>query len=111
MTRLNLPEPLEQYFTAANNGDMETVGACFTPDARVRDEGRWIQGREALTKWAHESREKYNFTASPRSVELSSESQPVVTAEVTGNFPGSPLDLRYHFAIDKGAISALVIQQ
>lgn len=110
MTRLNLPKPLEQYFVTTNSGNLEGLLACFTPDARVHDEGQWIHGRAALAEWAQKSRAKYNFTAYPQAVEQSSEVQPVVLAEVTGSFPGSPLDLRFHFTLDNGAIDALVIK-
>ena len=110
MTSLQLPKPLEQYFAAANSGDLKAQIGCFTPDARVRDEGHWLQGREALTELARESREKYNSTASPRAVEQSPGEQPVVVAEVKGNFPGSPIDLRFHFTLESGAISALEIK-
>ena len=110
MTSVQLPKPLEQYFAAANNGDLEAQVGCFTPNARVHDEGHWLQGRVALTEWARESREKYNSTASPLGVEPSPGDRPVVVAEVRGNFPGSPIDLRFHFTLESGAISDLEIK-
>jgi hypothetical protein len=33
-----------------------------------------------------------------------------VTAQVSGNFPGSPAQLRYNFALRNGKIAALVIK-
>lgn len=110
MTRLQLSKPLKQYFDAANSGDLETLIECFTPNARVYDEGQWLVGRDALTEWASESRRKYNSQASPLAIDRSGDGRSVVVAEVRGNFPGSPIDLRFHFTIDNNAIAALEIK-
>jgi hypothetical protein len=32
-----------------------------------------------------------------------------VTGRVTGNFPGSPVDLRYRFRLDHGLVASLEI--
>jgi hypothetical protein len=33
----------------------------------------------------------------------------IVTSEVSGNFPGSPLELRYAFILERGKIASLEI--
>ena len=62
---VQLPQPLADYFAAANADDPDRVAACFAPDAVVRDEGRNRHGRVAIRAWAAEVRRKYHFHAEP----------------------------------------------
>ena len=51
---------------------------------------------------------RYKYTSRP----ISSEEQggkTVVTCRLTGDFPGSPVDLRYSFELDGGRIATLEI--
>jgi len=48
MMRLSLPGKLAAYFAAQNQHDIDTIVACFTPDARVRDEGADTVGPAAI---------------------------------------------------------------
>lgn len=105
---INLPQPLEAYFAAGNCRDIAGIVDCFAPDARVHDEGEWREGHAEIARWAHETREKYAFTATPLAVEGQPEA-PVVTARVEGNFPGSPIDLRYRFGLHGARITSLQI--
>ena len=105
---VNLPPVLSEYFAAANARDPDRVAACFTEDARIHDEGRDIGGHAAIRAWADETGRKYGFTADVRAIE-ETESGPVVTARLTGAFPGSPLDLLYRFELSGGRVSALDI--
>ena len=75
------------------------VSECFTEDAVVKDEGNTYTGREAIHEWKTESSEKYNYTVEPFALE-EVEGKTVVTAHVIGNFPGSPVDLRYFFGLE-----------
>ena len=45
---ITLPTPLAAYFAAANAHDTDAVLACFAADARVRDEGKDLVGRDAI---------------------------------------------------------------
>jgi hypothetical protein len=74
----------------------------------VHDEGRDIRGREMIRAWAAEARRKYRFHADVLSVEQDAE-RAVVTAHLTGDFPGSPVDLRYRFKLAGDKIAALEI--
>lgn len=104
----DLPEPLGVYFAAGNGPDIERLTECFTPDARVYDEGEWHEGHAAIAHWAREARKKYAYTSTPLAVEGPAE-EPVVTAHVEGNFPGSPVELRYRFDLRNGRIASLRI--
>ena len=105
---MTLPKPIAEYFTAANSGDADRVAACFADDAVVRDEGHLRQGRAGILDWAAEAQRKYRFHAEILSIEEASD-RTLVTAHLTGDFPGNPLDLRYRFKLAGGEIVSLDI--
>lgn len=105
---LKLPQMLSEYFAAANVRDPDRVAACFTEGASVRDEGKDIQGRKAIRAWAEETSRKYHFNADIQSIEETVD-RTVVLAHLTGDFPGSPIDLSYRFRLSAGLISDLEI--
>ncbi|KAF1005278.1 MAG: hypothetical protein E5299_02271 [Burkholderia gladioli] len=55
-----------------------------------------------------ETSTKYDYTSEPISVDGNG-TKFVVTAHVVGNFPGSPVDLRYVFVLKDNAIARLEI--
>lgn len=105
---LDLPQPLEAYFAAANTDDADRVADCFTESAIVQDEGHEIHGRGAVRAWAVETRRKYRFQAEVLAIADDAD-RTVVTAHLTGDFPGNPVDLRYRFKLADGKIAALEI--
>ncbi len=102
-----LPDTVARYFAATNAHHPDSVADCFELDARVRDEGRDYNGREAIRAWAGETSRKYNFQAEVRSA-VSAEDRLVVTAHLTGDFPGNPVDLDFRFRL-ASLIAALEI--
>lgn len=105
---LNLPAAVAAYFSAANAGDTAHVGLCFTQNAVVRDEGRAFRGRAAIEAWSDETHKKYAPVTTP--LEATGEgSESHVLARVAGNFPGSPLPLRFRFTLEESAIATLEI--
>jgi ketosteroid isomerase-like protein len=105
---LKLPEPLSDYFAAANAHDPDRVAACFAADAVVHDEGVDIRGRDAIRAWAEETSRKYHHRTDPSAAEEAAD-RTVVTARVSGDFPGSPIDLRYRFRLAGRQIAGLDI--
>ena len=105
---VQLPAALAEYFAAANADDADRVAACFAEDAVVRDEAREMRGRAAIRAWAAEVRRQYHFHAAALAVEEAGE-RTIVTAHLTGDFPGNPVDLRYRFKLDGREITALEI--
>jgi hypothetical protein len=105
---LKLPEPLDEYFAAANGNEPDRASACFAENAVVRDEGRDIHGRDAVRAWVEETSRKYRYKAEVLAVENVAD-RTVVTAHLTGDFPGSPIDLRYRFKLADGQIARLDI--
>ena len=105
---VKLPKTIAEYFAAANSDGADRVAACFAEDAVVHDEGRDIRGRGDIRIWAEEVRRRYRFHAEATRVqELANRT--VVTAHLTGDFPGNPVDLRYRFKLDGAKIVALEI--
>ena len=104
---LNLPKPIAAYFTA-DKGDGEAVSRCFTEDAVVKDEGHTHRGRAAIKAWKTDASTKYQYTCEPFAGEAK-DGKTVVTSHLVGNFPGSPIDLRYFFGLEGDKIASLEI--
>lgn len=104
---LSLPKAIAGYF-AADTLDATAVAACFTPDAVVIDEKQTHQGREAIARWKTEASAKYDYVSEPKAIQAQGD-RIIVTAHLTGNFPGSPVDLRYAFTLAGDAIARLEI--
>jgi len=107
MTDLNLPEPIAIYFDA-DRRDGEAVARCFTKEAVVTDEGQTHSGRAAIKAWKTAASAKYAYTSAPFAVEQT-DGRYIVTSRLTGNFPGSPVALRYLFRLERGKIAHLEI--
>jgi len=104
---LNLPQPIDAYFIA-DRGDSEAVGKCFTDNAVVKDEGNTYNGLAAIKQWKIDSSKKYTYTCVPFASEVKDDIT-IVTSRVAGNFPGSPVDLRYFFGLEGNKISYLEV--
>ncbi len=107
MNELDLPEPIAHYFEA-DGQDGQAVARCFTKGGVVLDEGKTHSGHAAIEAWKTESSAKYSYTAKPRTLETQGRRY-IVTSQVSGNFPGSPLDLRCAFILERGKIASLEV--
>src|SRR5262245_594533 len=104
---LSPPKPIAAYFTA-DSGDGEAVSRCFAENAIVKDEGHTHKGRAAIKAWKTEASAKYQYTSEPFASEAK-DGKMVVTSHLVGNFPGSPVDLRYFFKLEGDKIASLEI--
>ena len=107
MNPLTLPDPIANYF-AADRRDADAVARCFTPRAVVKDEGRTYTGRDAIKAWKAEVSSKFTYTSEPLSLEREDGAH-VVTSRISGDFPGSPVDLQFRFGLESGLIASLEI--
>lgn len=103
---MKLPESIEIYVQAENNGDVDAIDICFSPNATVRDEGHVHKGLDAIKKWKAESKKKYNHTMEPLDAS-ERDGRTVVASKVTGNFPGSPITIQFSFLLEGGKILEL----
>ena len=103
----DLPVPVAAYFAADATG-AEAVGQCFTDDAVVIDERQEYRGRTAITRWKAAVSTKFRYTVERLGASVSG-NQTTVTGRLTGDFPGSPVDLRYRFTLEGDKIARLEI--
>ena len=104
----NLPKPIALYVAAENSGDVNLFDHCFVDNAIVRDERETHTGLAAIKKWKAETKKKYQHTVDPVSF-AEKDGKTVVTNRLTGNFPGSPIELEFVFTLAGGKILALEI--
>jgi len=105
---LQLPTPITAYFEADRNGNADAVATCFTDDAVVKDERKDHRGRDAIRRWKANASTTFSYTVEPFAIATQA-GRTVVTSHVVGDFPGSPVDLRYLFALDGDRIAELEI--
>jgi ketosteroid isomerase-like protein len=86
---VELPKAIAAYIAASNAHDADACAACFTDDAIVRDEGREVRSVAAIRDWM--------------------DGETIVTCRVSGNFPGSPVELRHAFVVAGEKITRLEI--
>jgi hypothetical protein len=100
---LKMPESIAAYFIADRDGGPEELAAVFTENAIVKDAGETLVGHEAIRQW------KVDYTTTDPFFIATEDGRTQVTAHVAGDFPGSPVDLRYFFVIAGDGIAELEI--
>jgi ketosteroid isomerase-like protein len=106
---MKLPPLVTEFVKAKNSRDSSAVVACFAEDAVVQDEGREMRGLLAIKEWSDKSFEKFQYDIAPTGIGEAGD-KIMLTATVTGNFPGSPVSLDFIFVIKDERIAALSIQ-
>ena len=104
---IDLPAPVAAYFAADTTG-AEAVAQCFTDGAVVIDERQEYRGRTAIARWKVEVSTKFRYTVERLCVHVSGD-ETTVTGRLTGDFPGSPVDLQYRFTLEGDKIARLEI--
>jgi hypothetical protein len=104
----DLPTPIATYIGAANRGETEALGNAL-PRARscgmkAKRSKAWPRSRNG---WL-ETRQKYQHTIEPLA-STQKDGKTIVTNRLTGNFPGSPIELEFVFTLERGKIAALEI--
>jgi hypothetical protein len=108
MKDLGLPEPIAAYFEA-DRRDGRAVARCFTTDGMVVDEGRTHAGFAAIEAWKTAASTQFPYITEPFALEKKDHKY-IVTSRVTGDFPGSPVNLQYTFTLERGKIASLEIR-
>jgi ketosteroid isomerase-like protein len=107
-TTVSLPPVIATYFDADRADDIDTVVASFSDDAQVHDEQQDYVGHEAIRAWKLAAQQKYQYTSTPLSVSQNGELV-VVHSRLEGTFPGSPVEVDYHFGLRDDRITSLRI--
>jgi ketosteroid isomerase-like protein len=105
---IDLPAPIANYIAAENRGDAEALAQCFAENAVVRDEGGTMKGLAAIKRWKTETSKKYRHAMEPLALTRKG-GRTIVTNRLTGNFPGSPIELRFVFVLEGDKIASLEI--
>jgi len=106
---IDVPRPVAAYLAAEQAKDAEQLSLCFAADGLVRDEGQEYRGRNAILRWKQTADEKYRYTLQPLSAQTHG-SEVTVRARLTGDFPGSPVELNHFFRLANDEIASLDIR-
>ena len=105
---MNLPSPIQAYFDANAHLDAAGMLTSFADDAVVRDEGHIHEGVDAVQAWIERTSIRLPAIAVPRAIRSDGESHHV-TAQVSGDFAGSPVTLSFRFRLNGDRIAELDI--
>src|SRR6266436_1118977 len=89
---LDIPEPIAAYLAAEETKDADALSRSFTEDGAVRDEGQDYLGRDAIRQWKQAADVKYRFVLEAVNAQTHGD-KVTVPALITGEFPGSPVEL------------------
>lgn len=103
---MNLPNVIAKLIKAQNNFDSAVYAQCFTETAIVFDEGKTHKGKTEIENWIDKSNKEYKATMEPLDY---NERENILSAEISGSFPGSPIILKFHFDITDGKIQQLKV--
>jgi hypothetical protein len=106
---VKLPEPIRLYFESENTHGADALDRCFWSEAIVRDENQIMRGLPAIKSWREANAAKYAHTVVPLEIAIR-DGKTVVSTQVTGNFPGSPVMLDHIFELAGERIVALEIR-
>lgn len=105
---MKLPKVVEDLVQAQNKFDNVAYAACFAETGEMLDEGKLYKGRVAIGHLIAETNEKYRSQMKPLAYTENGTAS-VLSAEVSGTFPGSPAVLKFHFDIIDGEIQYLKV--
>ena len=103
-----LPALVANYIRLANAHDADALAHCFSKDAEVHDEGGVHRGVAAIRDWNRATNEKYAPTSVVAGYQATAQGG-IASCDVHGDFPGSPLRMRFDFKLGGSAIDALEI--
>ena len=106
---LELPRPVATYLAAEKAKDTDMLVLCFADNALVHDEDRDYRGLDAIRAWKQEAEAKYQYVMEPLDASVSGNTVKL-RARLTGNFPGSPIELDHTFTLANDKIISLEIR-
>ncbi|WP_426278460.1 nuclear transport factor 2 family protein [Chryseobacterium sp. S-02] len=105
---MNLPSIISELVKAQNNFNSHSYADCFTETAVVFDEGKTHNGKTEIENWIDTANKEYKAVMKPLDY---NEKENILSAEISGTFPGSPIVLKYHFELGDGLIESLKITE
>ena len=105
---MELPKIVERFIKTQQVYDSKAFADCFTETAIVYNEGKTHTGKEEIKVWIEHSMNAYNSKLELLNYEQS-ESKGILTANVSGTFPGSPIVLKFNFGLKNDLIDSLEV--
>jgi hypothetical protein len=106
--KIVLPKPIAVYLAAEKAKDPDMLSVCFADDASVHDESHDYRGLDAIIAWKREAEAKYNYVMEPLDASVDDKTVKL-HARLTGDFPGSPVEVDYTFTLANDKITSLEI--
>src|SRR5712675_2986281 len=107
--KAGIASTLASFVKANNDRDTDSVAACFSRGAVVDDDGQIMRGTDEIRQWVAELFRKFQYVVAPTNVrEL--ENGAILTATITGNFPGARVSLDYNCRTLGDKIEVMVMQ-
>ena len=103
-----VPAPVAIFLAAEKAKDAQMLALCFADGAFVLDEGRTYRGLDAVISWKKDADRKYQYVLEPLGATQNANVVTVVS-RLTGNFPGSPVELDFKFTLANDQIASLEI--
>lgn len=105
---MNLPKVIEDLIKAQNSFNSESYTNCFSETAIVYDEGKTYNGKAQIQQWIQKANKEYKAVMNPVAYDEGSKVS-ILSAEISGSFPGSPVVLQFHFELENGLVQSLRI--
>lgn len=105
---MNLPKVIEDLINAQNNFNSKAYANCFSEIAIVYDEGKTYDGKAQIQQWIQKANKEYKTVMNPVAYNEGNKVS-VLSAEISGSFPGSPVMLQFHFELENELIQSLKI--
>src|SRR5438552_1645443 len=94
-----LPKVITDYFAAVSAHDFDAAAGCFMENGFVHDEKHDYTGTKEIRAWIEDAAKKYQYTAEVLGGHHT-DTNVIVRARLTGNFPGSPVEVEYRFTLE-----------
>jgi hypothetical protein len=105
---MKLPKVIADLIAAQDKYDSKTFAENFSDEAIVHDEGKTYHGKTEIRQWNEMTNAKYKTKYEPLEVTTNGD-KIILTAKISGTFPGSPAIIKYHFETKNGKITSLRI--
>lgn len=103
---MNLPNIISELVKTQNEFNSKAYADCFTDNAIVFDEGKTHNGKAEIENWIDKANNEYKAVMKPLEY---NEKENILSTEISGTFPGSPIVLKYHFEFNDKLIQSLKI--
>lgn len=104
----DIPEVVSAYFDADQANDVDALNQIFSDSAIVEDENSLYTGIVEIRTWWLAMKEKYQYFLELIEVSNTDHISTVLT-QVNGNFPNSPVKLKFQFTLENGKVVKLRI--